>query len=171
MNTIVLYRSKHGHTKRYAAWIAAALGCDAKELKSVSKKELKRYDTVLFGTGIYMGNMKKLGKFKRMIGDQKAIIFAVGGSLETDEYGAEVRDRHFSHDELNQFTFFYLPGGIDLTKVKGVLKFFLNIGRKGLENKKDKTKDDIEFLRGFHNPTDHVDKKHIAELVDYVRNL
>ncbi len=171
MNTIVLYQSKYGHTKRYAEWIAMELGCVAKPLDETSRKELTTYDTVIFGTGIYMGKMKKLGKFKRMIKDQRPIVFAVGGSLEITEYGEEVEAKNFTPDERNKFPFFYLPGGIDLTKVKGVLKFFLNIGRKGLENKKDKTKDDIEFLRGFHNPTDHVDRKHIVELVDYVRNL
>jgi len=47
----------------------------------------------------------------------------------------------------------------------------LNVFKKVMEKKKDKTEDEKAILEGFTNPTNFVDKKHIESIVSYAKNL
>ena len=53
MNAIVIYKTKYGSTKTYAEWIAKELACDIVEHKSVSVADLEKYDTIIYGGGLY----------------------------------------------------------------------------------------------------------------------
>jgi menaquinone-dependent protoporphyrinogen IX oxidase len=168
---IVLYLSKYGHTKQYASWIAKALNADIMPFNEFRKKDLIKYDHVIFGTGVYIGKMNGIKKALKMFHHKPAVIFACGGNAGVEEDIKRITEVNFSPELLAFHKFFYLPGGLDLSKVRGIMKFFMNIGRKSLQNKPDKTKDDIEFLKGFEHPTYFVDEKHIAPIVDYVNGL
>ena len=53
MKTIVVYRSKYGSTKAYAEWISEALGCEMIEFKEAKIEQLMKYDTIIYGGGLY----------------------------------------------------------------------------------------------------------------------
>ena len=53
MSTIVIYRSKYGSTKKYAEWIAEELGCNILEFKEAKIENLMKYDTIIYGGGLY----------------------------------------------------------------------------------------------------------------------
>jgi len=53
MSKIVIYKSRYGSTKAYAKWIAEELGCEAVEAKTVKAEDLERYDTIVYGGGLY----------------------------------------------------------------------------------------------------------------------
>ena len=170
MNTIVIYRSKYGHTKRYAEMIAKELQCNFVEIKGIKKAEMLDYDKVIFGTGVYMGKMRKLGKIKQAFSNKPIVIFACGGNNNVAEDIAEIKKNNFTKEELEFHKFFYLPGGMDMSQIKGFMKFMFKFIAKILEKKKDKTRDEEEFLRSLKNPEDLVDKKHIYDLVEYVKS-
>lgn len=83
MKTIVIYHSKTGFTKRYAEWIAEAAGADCLELSVAKKKDLNKYETIVFGGWACAGNISKINWFKDNIdkwADRKLIVFCVGGN-------------------------------------------------------------------------------------------
>ena len=53
MNAIVIYKTKYGSTKTYAEWIAEELCCEAVDAKSVKIEDLLKYDTIIYGGGLY----------------------------------------------------------------------------------------------------------------------
>ena len=53
MNTIIIYKSKYGSTETYAHWIAEALSCEMRDAKSVKIDDLLKYDTIIYGGGLY----------------------------------------------------------------------------------------------------------------------
>jgi menaquinone-dependent protoporphyrinogen IX oxidase len=167
---IVLYRSKYGHTLQYATWIANALNAELRAFDAFKKKEIANYDTIVFGTGVYVGAMNGIKKALKMFANKSIVIFACGGNAGVEADIKQIKDHNFTAEQLAYHSFFYLPGGLDLSKVKGIMKFFMNMGKKALQAKQDKTKDDIEFLKGFEQPTYYVDEANIASLVDFVRS-
>ncbi len=167
MKNIVLYKSKYGNTKTYATWIAKELGWELRDFSDFKRSEVNDYDKVIFGTAVYIGKMNKLKKALKLFGDKAITIFACAGNNNVEEDIEVIKTNNFKNNELSLHHFFYLPGGVDFSKIKGFMKFFLNFFRKMLEKKKDKTKDEEEILKGFTNPSNLVDKKHIKEIVEF----
>ena len=53
MNTVVVYKSKYGSTKKYAEWIAEELKCDIFDMKNITVDFLLKYDVIIYGGGLY----------------------------------------------------------------------------------------------------------------------
>ena len=54
MKILVTYKSKTGFTKKYAEWIAEELGCEAKDIKTITPKNVAEYDLVIHGGWIFV---------------------------------------------------------------------------------------------------------------------
>ena len=57
MSGIILYQSKYGATKKYAEWISEETGFSCVETKKAKIEEVKTYDTIVLGGGIYAGGI------------------------------------------------------------------------------------------------------------------
>ena len=168
MNNIVLYKSKYGNTLQYATWLSESLHFELRDFKDFKKREIKNYQTIIFGSGVYMGKLNKVKKVLKWFQDKPIIIFACAGNLNVERDIEEIKKANFTLEQLKYHHFFYLPGGVDFTKLKGLMKsmvkFFINM----IEKKKDKTPDEIAILDGYKHPSHYVDKKYIEEIVNYV---
>ena len=171
MKNIVLYKSKYGNTYQYASWIAEELNWEIRDFSKFKKSEIKNYQNIIFGSGVYMGKMNKLKKALNWFEDQPIIIYACAGNNNVEKDIEHIKKTNFTDQQLAFHKFFYLPGGVDFTKIKGVFKMMLNVFRKIMEKKKDKTEDEKAILEGFTNPTNFVDKKHIESIVFYAKQL
>jgi len=169
MKKIVLYKSKYGNTFQYATWIAEELDWEIRDFSEFKKDEINEYQNIIFGTGVYMGKMNKIKKVIKWFEDKPIIIFASGGNNNVEEDINDIKKNNFTEEQLEFHKFFYLPGGVDFTKVTGVFKVMLNVYKKFLENKKNKTKDEKAILESYYNPTNYVNKKHIKEIVAYAK--
>jgi len=168
---LVTYKSKYGHTKKYATWIAQQLNADLKPLSDVNKKDVSSFETIIFGTGVYMGKMNGLKKAFKVFNHHPMIVFACGGHLNKLKEIEKIKIQNRLEPDSFKGKFFYVPGGLDFSQVKGIMKPILRIVEKMLKNKVDKTKEEIEMLEGFSNPTYYVDEIYIKEIVDYVKAL
>jgi len=85
MTTVVIYHSKYGSTKRYAKFIADALGADLKDTEEASKLDFADFEIVVLGAHL-MGfaacpPMKKFLKSnKKYLIGKKIAAFLVGGT-------------------------------------------------------------------------------------------
>jgi len=65
--TIVIYKSKYGATDRYAKWIAEDLECPGVEVGSFNKKDIDKYDNIIYGGGIHAGGIRGWDDFKKVV--------------------------------------------------------------------------------------------------------
>ena len=77
--TVVIYKSKHGSTKKYAEWIGEELECPVLSADDFSKKELEDYENIIFGGCVQAGGIMGFDLIKknmRRLAGKKLVIFA-----------------------------------------------------------------------------------------------
>ena len=78
MNGIILYQSKYGATKKYAQWLSEKTGFPCVETKQARISDVREYDTILLGGGIYASGIAGLSFLKKHIKDlqgSKIVVF------------------------------------------------------------------------------------------------
>ncbi len=170
MKSIVLYKSKYGNTLQYAKWIGEALNCEVRDLKDFKRKEISQYEEIIFGSGVYMGKLNKIDQVLKMFKTKPITIFACAGHLFDQNEISKLKERHFTQEQLSFHQFFYLPGGVDFTKLTGMTKKMVLFFLKMIEKKENKTQEEIDILEGYYHPTCYVDKKYITDIVSSVQN-
>ena len=162
MERIVVYKSSTGFTAKYAKWIAEVLGCEAVELKKIKKGELQHYDEVIYG-GWIMANMVNGYNKISQLNLKKVIVFGVGMSVPSEEVIGKIVEQN----KLTKESFFYFEGGYNPKKVGFLKKMMMNMIRKSIEKKEEKTADDMHMLETFKG-ADNTKKEFIKPLINYV---
>ena len=144
MKKIVVYQSSTGFTAKYAGWIAEELCCDEKEFKKVKVDELKEYDMVIYGGWIMANMIYGYDKIKAL-NLKNVVVFSVGMSVPSDEVIAKIA----AQNEIPKEHLFYFEGGYNPKKVGFVKKMMMNMIKKSIEQKVDKTEEDIHMLETF----------------------
>lgn len=153
MSKVIVYKSKTGHTERYAKMLSEEL-----DIPCYSYKEAKVSDNdeVIFLSYIYaskiIGLSKALNKY-----NIKAII-AVGALAYSKDYVNTLKQTN----NINK-PFFYLRGGIDYNKLNFFFRKFLPIIGK------DIAKDDKELLNLFKNGGDFVTKDNLKDVIKHLK--
>lgn len=153
MSKVIIYKSKTGHTERYAKMLSEEL-----DIPCYSYKEAKVSDNdeVIFLSYIYaskiMGLSKVLNKY-----NAKAII-AVGALAYSKDYVNTLKQTN----NIDK-PFFYLRGGIDYSKLNFIFRKFLPIIGK------DIAKDDKELLNLFNNGGDFVTKDNLKDVINHLK--
>ena len=174
MNTIILYKSKTGFVKKYAEWIAEDLSSKAIPVDDVTLEDLKSYDTIIFGGGLYAGGINGIKLIKKNLDKlegKNLILFATGASPGRKDEIYEVWSKNFTKEERSKIHFYYLRGGFDYRKLNVKDKMLMTLLKKKLESKKELTEDEEGMLNAYDIPVDFTDKENIKELVNLVRNL
>ena len=162
MKKIVVYQSGTGFTAKYANWIAEELGCEAKEYKKVKTDELAAYDTVVYG-GWIMANMVYGYDKIKALKLKNVIVFGVGMSVPSEEVATKIA----AQNEIEQEKLFYFEGGYNPKKVGFLKKMMMNMIKKSIEQKIDKTEDDIHMLETFKG-ADCTNRESIKPLIHFV---
>jgi hypothetical protein len=172
METIVIYNSKTGFTKRYAQWIADAAHADCMELSEAKKKNLTTYKTIIFGGWACAGSISKIGWFKENIdrwADKKLIAFCVGGSpIDSPDIEPALK-QNFSESELENIELFYCPGGFDYEKMSVPAKLMMKMFVRTLKAKKDKSEAEQEMIKMISKSYDISDKKYIEPILQCLK--
>ena len=153
MSRVIIYKSKTGHTERYAKMLSEEL-----DIPCYSYKEAKVNDNdeVIFLSYIYaskiMGLSKVLNKYN------VKVIIAVGALAYSKDYVNTLKQTN----NIDK-PFFYLRGGIDYSKLNFFFRKFLPVIGK------DIAKDDKELLNLFKNGGDFVNKDNLKEVLNYLK--
>lgn len=186
--TAVIYYSKYGTTENYARLIAKALGADLFEAKKTKFRDIKGYDTVVFGGGIYSGGIRGIElitkNWYKGLCEKKVVCFAVGITIDKEENREQCMDINFrkrfvidaeedhGRDDLSASELikekrlpikcFFLPGAFDPGKVKGLDKFIIGITKKMI----DDSPEGQQLLNYFNKSCDLVDYDSIKPVVE-----
>lgn len=135
--TVILYQSKYGATKQYAKWLADQTGFSMVETKKADIEQIKVFDTVILGGGIYasgIAGLSFLRKHMDVLQDKKLVVFCVGASpFEKTAFQEIVK--HNMKDALQNIPCFYCRGAWDLEKMSFVDRTLCKLLQKSVAKK------------------------------------
>ncbi len=173
MKTIVIYNSQTGFTKRYAQWIAEAIGGDCFELSEAKRKDMSGYEAIVFGGWACAGGISKLNWFKGNMDKwegKKLIVFCVGGSPADNPEIIPALKRNFTARELEKVSIFYCPGGFNYERMSAPSKLMMKMFIKTLKSKKDKTEEEKEMVKMISASYDISDKKYVEPILKCLKH-
>lgn len=168
----VIYKSRYGTTKQYAEWISEALDARIFESSSIKPSELKEYDIVIYGGGLYAGGIDGV-KLVANVDCKKLVVFTVGLADPTVTDFTSILEKAFKKEQLLAIKAFHLRGAIVYKKLSLIHKGMMAVVKKEAEKNpvSKRTNDDIILLETYGNGVDFMDKSTIMPLVEYVRSL
>ena len=166
MNAIVIYRSKTGFTKRYAEWIAAALGCEALDWKDAQGKQLSDYDTLIYGGWFHAGSVMGLKKFLQVAEPlkKKLVVFATGASPAENPDNEAAMKKNFTTEQWGRIKAFYLPGGLNYEQMGAVNKAMMAAFRVMVKKQEGENSQMYQMLCKSY---DLAEEKYIQPLVEH----
>ncbi len=155
----IIYKSKTGHTKKYAEMLGEKLNMPFYEIKE-AEKELNRNDEIIYlgwvcATRI-VGSNKVLKKYK------VNCCGAVGAYPKTDENVQNIKNANNIKIPL-----FYMQGGIDYTKLNKIYKKLLQTIGKTIQNSSDNV--DKEIVEMFEKGKSFVCEENLKEIEEYLK--
>ncbi len=174
MKTIVIYKSKYGSTKQYAEWIAEELGCDIREAKTVKADDLKEYDTIIYGGGLYaevIAGVTLITKNLDKLADKKLIVFTTGITpLDCREYYDKlVFDKNFKGEAREKVKVFNYLGKMILAELSLPHRTAIKALKKLMSGKENPTEMEKLLVTLCDADGDFTDRNAIAELVEYAK--
>ena len=169
----VIYKSKYGATKRYAGWIALKLDADLYEVSDIRRKDLKAYDTIIYGGPLYIEKIKGI-KFiinnYEYIKDKKLSVFMVGMREFDEDYISSILEDNIPKQVINNIKTFYFRGKMNYQELSLKYKILMTGLRVSISNKKQSDISNYEkmILEVIDKPIDYIDKKSIDILLNNV---
>ena len=155
----IIYKSKTGHTKKYAEMLGEKLNMPFYEIKEAEKKLNKNDEIIYLGwicaTRI-VGLNKVLKKYK------VNCCGAVGAYPKTDENVQNIKNANNIKIPL-----FYMQGGIDYTKLNKIYKKLLQAIGKTIQNSSDNV--DKEIVEMFEKGKSFVCEENLKEIEEYLK--
>lgn len=172
MKSIVVYKSKYGSTKQYAEWIAEELGCETADARNVKPEDLKHYDTIIYGGGLYaeiIAGVTLITKNIDMFSDKKIIVYTTGITpIDCREYyDGTVVEKNFTNDTYSKIKMFNFRGKMILSELTPVHRAAIKMLKKMMSNKKDPTDMEKLLIRLCEEYGDFSDRESIKKLLEY----
>lgn len=152
MSRVIIYKSKTGHTERYARMLSKELNIPCYSYKDAKVSE---NNEVIFLSYIYASKIMGLSKILKKYNVE--VIIAVGALAYSKDYLNTLKDTNNI-----KLPFFYLRGGIDYSKLNFFFRKFLPV----IGN--DVARDDKDLLNLFKNSGDFVNKDNLKEVLNYL---
>lgn len=171
-DTIVIYNSQTGFTRRYAQWLSEALECECVELSVAGKMNFEQYETIIFGGWACAGGVSKMKWFKSNISkwnNKKLAVYCVGGSpVENPEIEVAMKN-WLSEEEHKRVKLFYCPGGFNYEKMPAASKLMMKMFISALKAKKDKTEEEKMQIEMLSKSYDISNKKYIEPILEWAK--
>ena len=171
IETIVIYKSKTGFTKRYAEFITEDLDAEIYELHEIKIEDIDKYDTIIYGGGLYAGCINGIDFINKNIDilkKHKVIVFATGLCSGSDDEINNMKNSNFNQEQIKYIDFFYLRGGFNFSNLSIVDKILMTLMKLKLKFKKNLSNDEKGLLNAYEHPIDFVDRKNISKLINSI---
>ncbi len=173
MNAIVVYKTKYGSTKTYAEWIAQELNCKVTDAKEIKIDELEKYDTIIYGGGLYaeiINGVILITKNMDRLKNKKIAVFTTGITpLDCrDYYDKIVIEKNFKNGVPEGMKIFNFTGKMIMDELSTVHKAALKTLKSIMRSKKEPTEMEKLLIELCDADGDFSDHSQIASLVKYV---
>lgn len=174
MNSIVIYKSKYGSTRTYAQWIAEELGCSAMPAGDVKASELERYDTIVYGGGLYaeiINGLSLITKNINALSGKRIAVFTTGITpLDCREYYDKmVVEKNFKNGVPENIRIFNFTGKMILSELTPVHRAALVTLKRIMSSKKNPTEMERLLIDLCDADGDFTDREEILPLVEYIK--
>lgn len=174
MNTIVIYKSKYGATKKYAEWISEELKCEMKNVKEVKIEDLSKYDTIIYGGGLYaevIDGVVFITRNMDKLEGKKVVVFSTGITpLKYREYYDKlVIEKNFKPEILEKIKIYNFMGKMILDELSLVHRSALKTLKQIMMAKKEPTEMEKLLIELCDANGDFTDRDSIKELIEYVK--
>lgn len=174
-NIIVVYTSETGFTEKYAGWIAEELKCKAVKRTEISRDDLRNCDVIIYGGGMYAGQINGLKKMKQMVqglNRKQMVVFSTGATpAEFKDTVKQALDQNFTEEEKNSIPAYYFQSGLNYEKMSFKSKMMMKMFASMMAKKKDKTEEEQVMAEGLKSSSDMCRREWIDPLVSCVRTL
>lgn len=162
----IIYKSKTGNTKKYAEILGKKLNVSVYDAKKANH-HLKAGDEVIYLGWLCAGS---ISGFEKARSKYKVLAVCGIGMPRNDEVqNANLKKRH----KLDSIPFFYLQGGFDMNKLKGLsklsMKMMKNVIISSINKKEQITEDDKEMLSMFEHGASFVKEENLDEIIKYFK--
>ena len=156
----IVYTSNTGYTKAYAKILGEKTGLLVYDINE-AKKTLKKCENIIYLGWLMASKIKDYGKVR----NHYAICAAIGVGLgDTGAQDAAVRKANRISQDIPVFT---VQGGMDYEKLKGIHRFMIDMLRKMLSNKKDRTEEESAMLTLINQGGNYVSETHLSAVLDW----
>lgn len=174
MSTIVIYKSKYGATKLYAEWIGEALGCEVKDASKVKVNDLKNYDRIVYGGGLYaevINGVTLITKNQEILKDKKIAVFTTAITpLDLREYYDKmVIEKNFKSGLSDNIKVFNFLGKMIIDELSLVHKTALKTLKKIMTAKENPSDMEKLLIKLCDANVDLCDRASISSLVEYIK--
>ena len=173
MNAIVVYKTKYGSTKTYAEWIGEELNCKTADAKEITIDELEKYDTIIYGGGLYaeiINGVILITKNIERLKNKKIAVYTTGITpLDCRGYYDKiVIEKNFKNGLPQCIKIFNFTGKMIINELTAVHKAALKTLKKIMSSKKEPTEMEKLLIELCDADGDFCDRSQIAELVKYI---
>ncbi len=169
----VVYQSSYGATKEYAGLIAKSMQCDIYKANDVNVESLEKYNTIIFGGGLYAG---KIAGFK-LIKDnwnafksKRVIVFIVGlTDPKNTSYYMEAWGNNFTKEMEGKVEVHFLRGSYNHNNLSLKHKLLMSMFKSMLKGKKDKTEEEKQMISALENNINMIDEVSIKPILDSLK--
>ena len=174
MSTIVVYKSKYGSTKTYAEWIAEELNCEAVDAKNIKIEDLEKYDTIIYGGGLYaevIAGATLITRNLDKLEGKKIAVYSTGITpLKYREYYDKlVIEKNFKPEMLEKLKVFNFMGKMIIDELSAVHRTALKTLKQIMLSKKEPNEMETLLIELCEASGDFTDKNSIKELIEYVK--
>ena len=170
---VVLFSSKYGAARRYAAWLAEAASFDCMEIKKADISQVASYDTVVLCGGVYASGIAGLSFLKKhypQLKDKKLAVFAVGAS-PYEEDAVRALFEHNMKEDLRPVKGFYGRGTWNESAMTFRDRMLCKMMHKAVAGKDPASFEPwmVALLSTQGQKCDWTDKAYLAPLLEYIR--
>ncbi len=174
MNAVVIYKSRYGSAKQYAEWIAEEIGCDIRNEKETKISDILKYDTIIYGGGLYaevIAGVTLITKNIHKLKDKKIAVFTTGITpIEySDYYDKYVLPKNFKNGVAENVKIFNFLGKMLLSELTPVHRTALKTLKKIMQGKENPTEMEKLLIDLCDVDADLTDRSQIAPLIEYIR--
>ena len=173
MNTVIIYGSQYGTTKRYAEKFAEMTDLPIINFEDI--ENLEKYERVVYFGALYAGGVKGLkNTIKKLSPNTKLVIVTVGLADVCDEKNIS-NIRNSIRKQAPEYFFkkasiFHLRGGIDYQKLsfkhKMMMKLLYNKAKNMPEEKK--TAEVRAMVETYNSKVDFVDFSCLEQIAESI---
>ena len=174
MNAVVIYKSRYGSAKQYAEWIADELSCDIRNEKETKIGDILKYDTIIYGGGLYAEVIAGIGLITKNLDKLKTKKIAVFSTAITpleyrEYYDKYVIEKNFKQGVSENIKIFNFIGKMLLDELTPVHRTALKTLKKIMSGKENPTEMERLLVDLCDYNDNKMDKSYIKPLIDYVR--